>query len=54
MGLAGSVLASTAQKMQEQSHSMRQTAEEMARMMQSLPWRLWQQLQQMREEPKLP
>lgn len=52
MGLAGSVLASTAQKMQEQSHSMRQTAEEMARMMQSLPSQLWQQLQQMREEPR--
>ena len=50
MGLAGSVLASTAKKMQE--HTMRQTAEEMARMMQSLPSQMWQQLQQMREQPQ--
>ena len=51
MGLAGSVLASTAKKMQE--HTMRQTAEDMARMMQTLPSQMWQQLQQMREQPQL-
>lgn len=51
MGLAGSVLASTAKKMHE--HTMRQTAEDMARMMQTLPSQMWQQLQQMRELPQV-
>lgn len=51
MGLAGSVLASTAKKMHE--HTMRQTAEDMARMMQTLPSQMWQQLQQMREQPQV-
>lgn len=51
MGLAGSVLASTAKKMHE--HTMRQTAEDMARMMQTLPSQVWQQLQQMRELPQV-
>lgn len=50
-GLGGALVASTAKtaaKTMQEQHSMRKTAEEMARTMQTLPQQMWRQLQQMR------